>query len=311
MAKHARVGGSDDDVVGLPSPDQSRMAAPTAAKHAAGGRKAMRRSIVGVVVVALVVGLTVGGLVVISGLNPGSQGQAAAQAPATSPSPSGATARTAPAEPPSHASSAAAISLTSAAATLPAPVLASLPSTGPGLTEPGVLLMAWPASDGSFDVVEWVRLARPVSELTLRPAPIDQAGSQFAPSSATATQVQASAGDLPITIPGAEVDARMDLPVAPTDHFELRYRLTDVSVRSAPSTTGRALAAIGSLTGGLEDELPTQFIVTGESVLGLYCPLLPFPEQACGRHLPTGPGAERELPSRLALTTVQFDLPPT
>ena len=44
----------------------------------------------------------------------------------------------------------------------------------PAADEPG--MVEAPASDGSFDVLERIPLARPVSVLTLRPAPVDRAG---------------------------------------------------------------------------------------------------------------------------------------
>jgi hypothetical protein len=186
---------------------------------------------------------------------------------------------------------------------------ASLPETGPGLTEPGILLIATPAPDGTFDMLERIQLSRPVSVLTLRPAPVARAGRQFAAASAAATQVRVSAGSQPVVVPGATIAASTDLPVTAVDQFELRYRLTGVTVRSTPSTAGRALAAIGPLTGGVDEDLPVLFIVTGGTVLGLACPLLPLEQQACGSRVQTGTSVERSLPWRLALTSVQFNLP--
>ena len=90
---------------------------------------------------------------------------------------------------------------------------------------------------------------------------------------------------------------QVDLPVAAVDRFELRYRLSDVTVRSTPSTAGRALAAIGPLTGGVDNDLPVLFIVSGGTVLGLNCPLLPFSQQSCGSQVQSA--AER--PTRTAL----------
>jgi len=105
------------------------------------------------------------------------------------------------------------------------------------------------------------------------------------------------------------VDRPVTVPVPPADHFELHYRLTDVTVRSTPSTAGRALAVIGPLTGGLDPELPVLFVVSGGSVLAVNCPLLPFAEQSCGSRVQAGTGLQRELPWRLALGSVQLNLP--
>ena len=112
-------------------------------------------------------------------------------------------------------------------------------------------------------------------------------------------------------MPGATVGTRVDLPVAKADRFELRYRLDDVTVRSTPSTDGRALAAIGPLTGGVDDDLPVLIIVSGGTVLGLGCPLLPLSQQSCGSRVQTEQALQRELPWSLALTAVQFNVPPT
>ena len=250
--------------------------------------------IVGLTVVVLLVVA----VVVISRLNSATPEQAATEVPSTSPS----TAQ-------SSALSAAVLSARSTVGALSSLIGLPLPQTGPGVTEPGILLIAAPAADGSFDVFEQVRPSGPVSVVTLRPAPVDQAGGQFGSAAAAATQVQLRAGDKSVVVPGATVDAAVELPVAAVDQFELRYRLGGVTVRSTPSAAGRALAAIGPLTGGVDDDLPVLIVVSGDSVLGLNCPLLPFSEQVCGNRLPTGAGFEHELPWRLALASVQFNVP--
>ena len=268
-------------------------------------------------VVAVVAGLAAGSLV-IRGLNSAAPDRAATDAPATSVStsevpvtPAGSPARVAansalPAVDPEPSAT-----IGSTPATVADAPSALLPQVGPGLTEPGILLIVTPASDGSFDVVERIRMANAVSALTLRPALVAQAGAQFATATAAAELVQVSAGDQPVVVPEAKVGGPLTLTVADVDHFEVRYRLTDVTVRSTPSTAGRALAAIGPLTDGVGADHPVHVIAAGPTVLGLNCPLLPLSQQSCGRRLPTGPGVERELPWSLALTTVQFDLPLT
>ena len=259
----------------------------------------------GVVVSAVVVVLgvvAVGGFVLINGWS------AAAPDPASAAAPSTASAEPTPVPVP-------AAYVPPATTAAPAPTMADgpspdlLPSTGPGVTEPGILLVALPAADGSFDVVERVRLLSAVDVLELRPAPVELAGRQFESATGTATAVQLSAGDQPVVVPGATVDAAVSLPVPAAAGFDLRYRLTDVSVRSVPSTAGRALAALGPLTVGVGDELPVHVVASGESILGVNCPLLVFAEQACGSRSSAGTGIETELPAGVALTTVQFDLP--
>jgi hypothetical protein len=267
------------------------------AKHAVPTRVGRRR-IVGLVAVVLVVATAV---VIVSRMNSATTDRSTPAAPSSA---------TPARESPSTENPDGSRTSSTSVATATDPDQAALPATGPGITEPGILLIASPASDGSFDVLERIRLADPVSVLTLRPAPVVRAGRQFASASAAATQVELSAGDQPVLVPGATVGAQVDLPVAQTDRFELRYRLDDITVRSTPSTDGRALAAIGPLTGGVDDDLPVLVIVSGGTVLGLSCPLLPLSQQSCGSRVQAEPALQRELPWSLALTEVQFNLPP-
>ena len=192
---------------------------------------------------------------------------------------------------------------------LPISIPIPMPESGPGITQPGIFLLAWPAADGSFEVIERVRPVGTVSTVTLRPASVDPAGQQFAAASAAATQVRLSAGGQDVPVPGAEVGATTAVAVGQVDRFDLHYRLTDIAVVSTPSKSGRALAALAPLTGGMNQDLPVLIVAAGDSVLGLSCPLLSLPEQSCGSRLDNGPGFQRELPSRLALTTVQFNVP--
>jgi len=309
MAKHAGVGGPVG-AASEPAPgrDQHQRTPATGPKHAASTGRGLRR-IVGLAVLA---GLAAATFVIVSRMNPATPDRVEPEAPSTSSNPRESQATKAPGRstvPTDSVQSAPSMTVGSVPATLTGSTPAPFPRTGPGVTQPGILLIASPASDGSFDVLERIRLVSPVSVLTLRPAPVDRAGGQFASASAAATQVQVSAGDQPVVVPGAKVGAEIDLPVAAVDHFELRYRLTDVTVRSTPSTAGRALAAIGPLTGGVDDDLPVLFIVSGSTILGLNCPLLPLSQQSCGSRVATAPSIERELPWRLAFTTVQFNLP--
>lgn len=307
MAKHARDSGPATEVNGpTPVHDRPPGAAAAGPRHATATRTGIRR-LVGIAVCLVLAGAAVG-YVVVNG-NPSRAtidgAGAPASATATDGGQSGAPTSTVPTAQTVPETAVGSVRATGAGGP-PRPV----PSTGAGVTRPGILLIASPASDGSFEVDERVRLGQSVNALTLRPAQVDRAGSQFASTSGTATQVRLSAGDRTVTVPDEHVDRASTVPVAEGDHFELRYRLADVTVISTPSTAGRALAAIGPLTGNVGEDLPVHFIVTGPSVLGLNCPLLPFAEQSCGSRTPAGPGFEHELPARLALATVQFDLPP-
>lgn len=277
------------------------------------GRTRLRR-IIGVVGVAVVAGgalAVIGGTSVLQSANLANPGLTAASGSsaatlATPAIPVAAAAAVASAELESPSTTAASAE---GAAPTGSPSPAWVPESGPGLTRPGILLIAWPVADGSFEVVERVRLAGLTTVVTLRPAPVDRVGHQFASSSGTASQVQLSAGDRSVVVPRATVDSPVDLVVAAADRFELRYRLVDVTIRSTPSTDGRALAVIGPLTAGVGSDVPVRLVVLGDAVLGLNCPLLPISAQSCGSRLAASPGFERELPSELALAAVQIDLP--
>lgn len=162
------------------------------------------------------------------------------------------------------------------------PGVRNRPTTGPGITEPGIQLTASPASDGSFDVSELVLLSRPQAELSLRLPPIGQAGSEFRSSSPVATAVQVTAGDQPVALPSDTLRAAVTLPLGSNEkQFELRYRLAGVTIRSTPSKAGRALAAIGPLTGHLTEDLPVAVTVIGSGVRNLECRQLTLGESAC------------------------------
>jgi hypothetical protein len=186
------------------------------------------------------------------------------------------------------------------------PARAKLPK-GPGTTEPGILLMASPLPNGSFDIAEMVLLPSPSSSLALAPPDLTGAGSRFAKAKPTASQVQVSAGDQPVMVPGGRVNRSLDLAWSePARRIELRYNLSGITLRNVPSRAGRALTAISPLTAGVSNTFPVALKVGG-TVLNIECPALARRQCASGRaprlHL------ERNLPRSGALIVVQFDLP--
>jgi len=201
------------------------------------------------------------------------------------------------------------ISATPAGPTAPRQV--RLPK-GPGTTQPGVLLMASPLRDGSFDIAEMVYLSAPVSSVRLGPPEVTMAGDRFAKLKPVASQVQMSAGDQPVVVPKGRVGNRVDVAlVEPAKQMELRYNLSGVTVRSIPSRAGRAVAAITPLASG-SPNLRVVMMVSGDTVLNIECPMRRgISEQACvaGRvpHL----RARGELPLSRAVIVVQFNLPRT
>ncbi|MGI8417225.1 MAG: hypothetical protein ACR2P2_13690 [Nakamurella sp.] len=183
------------------------------------------------------------------------------------------------------------------------------PSDGPGVTEPGISLTARLAPDGNFDVAEWVLLPAPISTLSLRPPPIDQAGKEFAGHSPVATTIQLTAGDQPVMLLSDTLRAAVLLPLDSKEkQFELRYQLTGVTIHSSPSTAGRALAAIGSLTGPVAAGLPVQIAVIGSRIRNLACPALALDERSCAVGELPELRVNRALPWRDSIVVVQLDL---
>lgn len=185
----------------------------------------------------------------------------------------------------------------------------SLPN-GPGTTVPGVLLIARPASDGSFDVSEMVRLAGPTSTLTLAPPDVTSAGRGFERVRPVASSVKLSTGEEVAVLPKGRVTKPTEVVFAtPATRFEARYRLSGVAVRSRPAPPGRALAAVGPLVGGIPADLPVKVVVEGGFVRNLVCPRLPLMEQGCAAGSAPRFRVDRTLAWRTALVLAQLDLP--
>lgn len=191
----------------------------------------------------------------------------------------------------------------------PTQTKAKLPK-GPGTTEPGILLMASPLRDGSFDIAEIVLLTTSTSSIRLSPPQLTRAGSRFSNAKPVASQVQVSAGSQPVLVPDGRIKQRIDLPLnAPAKRIELRYHLSGITVRSMPSRAGRALIAIRPLVAGAPEDLPVAMLVSGNTVLNIECPVLRLRDRACSMGRPPNLRVKRKLPWRNAVIVVQFDLP--
>jgi hypothetical protein len=170
--------------------------------------------------------------------------------------------------------------------------------------------MASPLRDGSFDIAEIVLLHTPTSSIWLGPPELALAGSRFAKAKPVASQIQVSAGNQPVLVPGGRVNRRTNLALAvPTKRIELRYNLSGTTIRSIPSRAGRALTAISPLVEGIPKTLPVALRISGNTVLNIGCPALRLREQACSSGSPPHLLVNRKLPWRSAVIVVQFDLP--
>lgn len=191
----------------------------------------------------------------------------------------------------------------------PTPADRKLPR-GPGTTEPGILLIASPLRDGSFDIAEMVILPAPVSAVRLAPPKLTPADKRFARLKPVASDVQMSADNQPVIVPKGRVDSRLDIAlVEPAKRMELRYKLGEVTIRSMPSRAGRALAAISPLAAG-SPSLRVVMMVSGNTVLNIECPMRQgISGQACAAGRVPHLRAKGDLPLSRAVIIVQFNLP--
>jgi hypothetical protein len=156
-----------------------------------------------------------------------------------------------------------------------------------------------------------VLLPAATSSIRLSPPRLTLAGSRFAKSKPVAYQVQLSAGDQPVIVPGGRVSRGVDIGwLEPAKRIELRYNLNGISLRSIPSRAGRAIAAISPLAAGVPKGLPVVMMVGGSTVLNIQCPVRRrISEQACSVGRAPELRVKGTLPWRSAVIVVQFDLP--
>lgn len=177
-------------------------------------------------------------------------------------------------------------------------------TSGPGVTRPGILLRVTPGPGGALDVAETVRLRRPVDVVRLGAPPVGRAGGDFADLTPVATSVQLSVGDRPADVPEEIGDdpTQVYLP-AGTTAYTVRYLLEGTGV---PSTTGRALIAVGPLSAA-GPAGRVALAASGDAVLDLTCPLLEGDAAACGTPDDDGLRLRDPLPGRSALVLVEID----
>lgn len=178
----------------------------------------------------------------------------------------------------------------------------------PGVTQVGISLVAQADSNGTLEVLERIRLAKPVFTLTLRaPQPVVSA---LAGTHPTVANLQAQVGPRPIPVPAPTStgsDGSLELRLTtPRTRVWLRYQLTDATVHTQPSPQGRVLATIGPISAAGLGSTPVSVQVGG--ALNLVCPQLPASEQVCGATHPmllsAGP-----VPADESTMVAQIDLP--
>ncbi|MEO7060823.1 MAG: hypothetical protein ABI083_13975 [Lapillicoccus sp.] len=163
----------------------------------------------------------------------------------------------------------------SAAATTPTA------TTGPGLTEAGIHVVAQAAADGSLEVVEQILLARPVSVIGLA-APVTPAYPGLEGLSPEVVGLQAESRGVPIAVALSDpLLTREELRFGPTTSLSLRYHLDRATRRTEPSTLGRALTVLPAITAGDYPDLPVVIEVVGPGVRNVLCTHLPGDQQFC------------------------------
>jgi hypothetical protein len=180
---------------------------------------------------------------------------------------------------------------------------------GPGGRDPGIRLTATPTPQGTFDVVETVRLVKPVTKLTLAPPDFTSASPSLRSSRPVAAGLVVTAGGSRIKLSNGTVSRATVIPIAkPADLFELRYQLRGATVISRPSSVGRRLGGLGPMVTGVPDGLAVAITVRGHSVRNLSCPCLPQDDQACAAGHQPRLRVNGNLARRDALVEVQFDI---
>jgi hypothetical protein len=191
------------------------------------------------------------------------------------------------------------------------PSAASLATAGPGLTEPGIHVLAQTAADGSLEVLERIKLSAPASGLSVALPQATGSGVAGANPSIAGFQAQANGGivtDMPVSPlpPGGD---RLDFPGPATD-ISMRYRLEGGADRSQPAPVGRVLIVLPPITAADPQlgDLGVVVEVVGGNIRNLVCPKLPVSDQLCGRQ--NGPvWSTTTIPLSRSLVVAQVDLP--
>ena len=180
---------------------------------------------------------------------------------------------------------------------------------GPGTTQPGILVIALPNADGSFEVWESIRLPAAVNALMLEPIDPSALGGPVGATQPRAQRVQMTAGDQPVMLPTQAVDEPMELSMdGSASKFALRYQLQGSTVRNTRGPAGRALGAVGPMMAGVPDDLPVAIMVLGRSVLNLVCPTEPLADRACASGRAPRMRVNGTLPRSASVIGVQLDL---
>ena len=184
-------------------------------------------------------------------------------------------------------------------------------TSGPGIDEPGVTLSAAPTSTGTLEVAERVRTAKEVGSIVLSPPRVADAGPQFDAARPVLEDVQLTVAGQPVVLPTNTVTQRVVVTLpTPARSYELRYRLEGTSMRSVPSTAGRALAALAPASRTANTgAAPVVVRTSGDGIRNLSCPLLKGDDTTCAAGQAGALTTRFYLAAADALVVLQLDLP--
>lgn len=184
------------------------------------------------------------------------------------------------------------------------------PSTVAPSSDPGVTMQVVPTAMGTLEVFERVVLTDPTISLGLAPPAVASIGSPFSSSRPAATSVQLVIDGQPLDLPSARVDQALSIALPrPARELELRYILDGSTVRSIPSSTGRAVIAVGPLSRVSPGDAVATVQVPTDTVRNITCPLASDADLVCASASTDGSRLVATVPVSDALVVLQVDLP--
>lgn len=186
--------------------------------------------------------------------------------------------------------------------------LGQVPTTGPGVTTPGISLRVTLTPAGTLDVWERVRLSTPTTMLQFRPPRLAAVG--LADLRAEATSVQLSISGQPVALAVSDFTGTQAVTLdRPVTAYELRYVLDGAVQRSLPSTSGRAIAGVGPLSVVTDPGAPVTVATRSAAVRNIACPLLVADAVACADGAVGALSVQEGLTIKDAVVLLQLDLP--
>jgi hypothetical protein len=161
----------------------------------------------------------------------------------------------------------------------------SLPPTGPGIDQPGTMMLVRVSTGGTLEVSEQARVSPgELPQIGLRLPSITALGGLVAELSPTVQDLRVAVNGTPVTATPSD-DGWAVTPADSARTVQLSYRIEGAIVRTAPSSSGRALGVSLPLLGQSlrERGLPLVVRAEGSAVGGATCPSAPITKMLCGK----------------------------